>query len=579
VLRAVVIAGFVAALVGAPAATAQQELLPGLQYDRVVQFTPHGPVALDVLTGPKPGGLWSLKPVLSNETIQATEKLTAMEQRLMPTATVAGIGGDYFNTQTGIPSGFLMRGGLLDHPPLRDRSSAGLDPSGNLLIARLQLIETWQGTGQRRPFTVLNDALTGNGIALYTPAWGPATPSQAGMLSAVIEPFPGLHAGGTPSGPVTQVVPDVPATIPPDGAVLVARGPGAVAALKAEAPVGQTVTFRPVLKPDWTGVPDAIGGGPVIVRNGKGVFRANEIFTTDQLLARTPRSAIGQLKDGRLVLVTVDGGKPGFSTGMSNFDLAQAMVQLGAVNAMALGSGDATAMAFQGQLLSTPSNPAGEQPTADALLFEYAGVYAPFPSEPVLSPNGDGVAEQEELSYTVTRPSTVTATLLGPDGAPRSAASGSVQPGTYPLEYTGLRADGTPDAEGQYRWVVNATDDLGRASTIERDFSLNLTLGFARASGATLTVPRPAPRVVATVNVTHPAVVTTRIETPAGVLIRNLGQQQVQPGTLDIAWDGVSDSGAVVYSGRYVARASAANALGTVDLTAAFQVRRVSGPG
>src|SRR5262249_1094535 len=157
-----------------------------------------------------------------------------------------------------------------------------------------------------------------------------------------------------------------------------------------------------------------------------------------------------------------DGGKPGFSTGMSNFDLAQAMVQLGAVNAMALGNGDATGMAFQGQLLSSPSNPAGEAATADALLFEYAGGYGPLPSGPLLSPSGAGGGDKEELSYPVTRPSTVTASLLGPDGVPRSTASGPVQPGTYPLEFTGLRADATPDAEGPYRWLVNATDDLGR---------------------------------------------------------------------------------------------------------------------
>jgi hypothetical protein len=77
----------------------------------------------------------------------------------------------------------------------------------------------------------------------------------------------------------------------------------------------------------------------------------------------------------------------------------------------------------------------------------------------------------------------------------------------------------------------------------------------------------------------HPATVTTRIETTAGVLVRNLGSRPLQPGPLDIAWDGISDSGAVVYSGRFVARASATNELGTVDLAVPFAVRRVAGRG
>ena len=41
-------------------------LLPGVTYTKRVQFTPHGPVVLNVVTAPKPGGLYSLAPVLSN---------------------------------------------------------------------------------------------------------------------------------------------------------------------------------------------------------------------------------------------------------------------------------------------------------------------------------------------------------------------------------------------------------------------------------------------------------------------------------------------------------------------------------
>ena len=33
-----------------------------------------------------------------------------------------------------------------------------------------------------------------------------------------------------------------------------------------------------ILRPDWAGIPNAVGGGPVIVRNGGPVFRANEAF-------------------------------------------------------------------------------------------------------------------------------------------------------------------------------------------------------------------------------------------------------------------------------------------------------------
>jgi hypothetical protein len=579
VLRALLIAGFLVALVAASGATAQQDLVPGLSYDRQVQFTPHGPVGINVLTGPRPGSLWSLAPVLSNEAIPGTERLTEMELRLGAAATVAGISGDLFNATTGIPSGLLLRNGGLEHPPLKERSSAAFDSAGNLLVARVQLIATWQGSGQRRAITELNDAPEPNGVALFTPAWGGTTPAVPGSSTAiVVSPFPAVRPNTPVPGPVVQVVQNTPVAIPPGGAVLVGRGTAAIR-LAQEAPAGQTLTVRPVLKPDWSGVADAFGGGPVLVRGGRAVFRANEAFTTNQLLARTARAAVGQLKDGRIVLVAVDGGHPGYSTGMSNFELAQTMVQLGSVTAMALGSGAPVSLAFAGRLLNSPSDPGGEAPIADALLFQYAGVYAPQPLEAVLSPNGDGVAEKEELSYTIVRPSTVSANLLGPDNVPRFTFTGQTQPGTFPLEFTGIRPDGTTDLEGLYRWTISATDDLGRASSIERRFSLDNTLGFPKTVGTTLGVPRVSPRVVAAMTLVHPATVTTRIETPAGVLVRNLGSRELQPGGLDIAWDGVTDSGAVVYSGRYVARATAANELGTVDLSAPFLVRRVAGRG
>ena len=109
---------------------------------------------------------------------------------------------------------------------------------------------------------------------------------------------------------------------------------------------------------------------------------------------------------------------------MTNFELALALVRLGAVTARRSTPAALDAMAFDGQLLNRPSDPAGERAVASALLVAYSGVYAPPPREPVLSPNGDGVAETQALAYKLVRPSTVQATLVGPDGAARAARLG-----------------------------------------------------------------------------------------------------------------------------------------------------------
>lgn len=549
--------------------------MPGVAYEKQVQFTLHGPVVVHVLTAPRPGGLWSLEAVLSNETILGRERVTDMQKRLSAGATVAGVNGDLFNFRDGHPSGILIRDGALDHPPIRDRSSIGIDSSGTLRVDRVSLLATWQGAGPRRALTDVNGPPGPNGVSLFTPSWGPATPAVAGSVQVTLQPFPRPTPNGELPGPVVAIAQTGPVAIPPDGAVLVARG-NAAQRLAAEAAVGGSVLVRLVLEPDWAGVVEALGGGPVLVRDGKPVFRANEVFTPEQLVPRHPRTAVGQLADGRIVLVAVDGRRPGYSSGMTNFELAMTMVRLGAVTAAALDAGGSTTMAFDGRLLNRPSDPGGERAVAEALLVSYAGAWAPPPSEPVLSPNGDGIGEQEVLGYKIVRPSTVTVSLVGPDGVARPVFSGPAAPGFYPFTWTGLREDGTSEPEGRWRFVVEAVDDLGRSSQAERAFALNRTLGFPKRIGPALAVPRRAPRAVASFTLTRPAVVTARIETPSGIVLRTLPRTRREPGPVEVAWDGSTASGATVYSGRYVARIVAANELGSVELTSTFSVRRLA---
>ena len=67
---------------------------------------------------------------------------------------------------------------------------------------------------------------------------------------------------------------------------------------------------------------------------------------------------------------------------------------------------------------------------------------------------------------------------------------------------------------------------------------------------------------------------TTRIETPSGIVVRKLGRTLAAPGTLTVSWDGVAGTGGTVYSGRYVAHVIATSSIGVSELTASFTVRR-----
>jgi Phosphodiester glycosidase len=370
-----------------------------------------------------------------------------------------------------------------------------------------------------------------------------------------------------------------------------------VAKLQQEAPAGTQILTRLTLSPDWlaSGVTDALGGGPVIVRNGKAVWTAGEDFLPTQLGPRNPRTAVGQRRDGKLILLAVDGRRRGFSVGMTNWELAQAMVRLGAVTASALDGGGSTAMAFDGKLLNRPSDRGGERPVADTLALLYSGAYAPTPALPVVSPNGDGIAEQQQLSYKVVRTSNVTASLIGPGGATAFTDTGTRIPGIYSFKWpstskkkqrgqavhTARKIQGrwfrTLDGEplGRWRWIVNATDTDGQKSSVERAFWLNDTLGFIRVAPRSVKLrKRTRTAVVARFKLANPARVTPSIWTTRGTLIRRLPTRNLAAGTRAIAWSGRFQNGRLVYRGTYVFKIFAQNAYGPVDLNQRFVVRR-----
>src|SRR5919199_995591 len=153
-LRRVAVIGLLAGTFVAPASAAAirgQTLMPGVVYFRQVEFTSHGAVVYHVLSAPKPvGGLYQLKPVLSNNAILGRERVTSMQRSVSSVATVAGVNGDLFAWKDGHPTGALIRSGVLDSAPSAERSSVGVDTDGVLHVDRVSMAGTWKGSGQRR---------------------------------------------------------------------------------------------------------------------------------------------------------------------------------------------------------------------------------------------------------------------------------------------------------------------------------------------------------------------------------------------------------------------------------------------
>lgn len=538
-------------------------LMPGVTYQQYSELTPHGPVAYSVITSPAPTGLTSIGPVLGGGTIIGPrETVKQLEESVDSIETVAGVNGDFFSGPHAVPAGIVMAGGALERAPTPARSSIGFDASGGMHVGRISFTGTWQGTGQRRPLAAVNQQPRPNQTVLFTPAWGAETPGVANGAVAVLEPFPAA-AIDADLGATVSAIPDGsgPIAIPADGAVLVATG-SAAAKLQAEAAQGTQVTVRLILPPSWSSVVSALGGGPLLVKGGKPVFSTGENFATADLTSRQPRAAVGQLADGHVILVAVDGGRPGYSVGMTTFELASAMAKLGAVTAAGLQYGSFVTAAFEGQVLNRPDTPSGGLKVKEALLVQYGGVYALPPSQPVIAASSPPAGET--LAYRIVRPSNVTAAVIGPDGVSHTLDSGMRQPGTYSFTWSSL------DAEGTWHWNVQATDDQDRTSTDDRTFVYDLTL-----SG--LSVPKTvsaAAGLHVAFTLSRAASVTLQITSSNGTLVDSLPSVSLGPGPQSLTWDGTTSGGATAPPGSYLATLGEASAAGATSSHATFALRR-----
>jgi hypothetical protein len=535
--------------------------MPGVTYQREVDFTPAGPVVLDVVTTPKPDGtVYSLAPALSNESLAGRERLTSIEKRLDTGATTVGIDGDYFNATTGAPSSILMRGGVLDSAPNSGRSSLGIAAGGTLEMSRVAYTGTWQGSAGLRPLTVNSRA---GKFTLYTPSFGGSTPAEHGVTEVVLSSFPPARPGQALAGAVTQVTTAGGTRIPRGGAVLVGRGSANAAQLKTEAPVTEGVKVRLTLTPDWSSLVGAIGGGPLLVQDGKAVFPNGESFPPGSLNNREARGAVGQLANGRILLVTVEATNPAYSVGLSSYELGLELVKLGATQAIGLGSGGPAGMAFDGKLLTRPTT-GSEAGISDALVLSYSGVYA-SPVAPVLSPNGDGVGETEAFSYRLVRPSTVTATLAGPGGATIPLAGGAASAGVHTLSWDGT-IGGDPAPEGSWTLTVTATDDRSVTTTAQRTFSLDDTLGSLSVVRGSRGYP------VASFVLARQADVVVRVERGNGIAVATFRLPKQASGPHRVTWNG-KIAGKSAPGGRYQMRVVATSSVGTSSLVAPFTLR------
>lgn len=95
------------------------------------------------------------------------------------------------------------------------------------------------------------------------------------------------------------------------------------------------------------GIRDAVSFGPFLIVNGvSSQFKGNGGYGI------APRTAIGQRKDGIVLMLVIDGRRPGHSLGVDMVELTNIMLRYGAYNASNLDGGGSSTIVVEGKTLS-----------------------------------------------------------------------------------------------------------------------------------------------------------------------------------------------------------------------------------
>jgi hypothetical protein len=249
---------------------------------------------------------------------------------------------------------------------------------------------------------------------------------------------------------------------------------------------------------------------------------------------------------------------------------AQLMASLGAQTAVGMDGGGSAAMALRDSLL-VPW--ASERAITDAVVVTYAGVQLTEPT-PLLSPNGDGVADRTGTTVRAAEDGTVRVALARPNGRTiKNLYRGPLGPSGRQLK---LDAHTFTVPDGRYRIIARFTAGDGSGKTSHsQDVAIDRTLGFLRVSKVGK-APRANVRVA--FRLARATRATAIVKDAKGKAIKALFKnRRFAAGTLVTLWD-MKSHGKRVKPGIYTVIVSARSPLGRPTLTARVRVAKLKKP-
>ena len=347
-----------------------EPVAPGIRRGTYRLQTVDGPLVVEVVAIDPSEPTVRLGAVLANDRLVSPgESVSSMARR---TNAVAGINADYFDIgQTNQPLNVVVRDGALVRTPSK-RIALDVRRDHSIHFDNFSFSGSVQDGAARFPLTSVNEWPPQGGVALLTPSYG-ALQATTGVTLATIVPGDAAHETNRIDGTYRVAALGAPLATGALGFVL-AFGPAALA-LGPPPNVGDDVTLATSVVPALDDVLAAVGGGPLLVRDGGSALDPNAPAPEERDV-RFPVAGAMLAANGTLVLVSVDGRQAALSIGVTRPQFAALMLGLGATDGMAFDSGGSATLVARAlgdataSVLNVPSDGA-ERPVADG-LFAYS---------------------------------------------------------------------------------------------------------------------------------------------------------------------------------------------------------------
>ncbi|HEY4151422.1 MAG TPA: phosphodiester glycosidase family protein [Chitinophagaceae bacterium] len=119
----------------------------------------------------------------------------------------------------------------------------------------------------------------------------------------------------------------------------------------------------------------AVGGGPVLLQKGEIAITNNEEyrFPGKAINDRHPRTAMGYTRDGKLIVLAIEGRFPGVAEGADLVQEATILKDLGCYEALNLDGGGSSCLLVNGKETIKPSDKGGERRVPAVFVIREAG--------------------------------------------------------------------------------------------------------------------------------------------------------------------------------------------------------------